>query len=106
MADAGFERALEQGAARAGVVAVVLERIRHGLGDHRVGREVQHGIDVVGREDPVEHLGIAGVPDHEVAVQHGLAEARRQIVEHDDALAGLAELADDVGADVPGASGY
>ncbi len=46
------------------------------------------------------HCGVARIADDELAVEHRLAESRRQIVEHDDLLAGLAELPDDVRADV------
>ena len=105
MANAGVQGALEQRAARARVVSIVLERIRNGLGHDRVRGEVHHGVDIVGGEDLVEHLRVAGIADDEVAVQHGLAEAGRQVVEHDDPLTGLAELAHDVRADVAGSSG-
>jgi hypothetical protein len=42
-----------------------------------VRSEVHHGVDVVGREDLVEHFRVAGVADDEVAVQNRLAEPGR-----------------------------
>src|SRR6185503_7872071 len=53
-----------------------------------------------------EAIGIAGIPDDEVAVEDRLPEPRRQIVENDDLLAGLTELPHDVRADVAGAPSY
>ena len=44
-------------------------------------------------------------PWTKLAVQHRAAKAGGQIVERDDALAALAELARDVAADVAGAAG-
>ena len=38
------------------------------------------------------------------AVQHGLLEARREVVEHDDLFACLAELSNDMRADIAGAA--
>ena len=105
MPNAGVQRALEQSSARTRVVAVVLERIRDGFGHDRVRGEVHHRIDVVGGEDLVEHFRVAGVADDEVAVEDGLAKPGRQIIEHDNSLTGLAELAHDVRADVASSSG-
>ena len=67
--------------------------------------EVHYGVDIVGGEDLVEHLRVAGVADDEVAIEHRLPKASRQIIQHDDPFTGLAELADDVGADVARSSG-
>jgi hypothetical protein len=57
-------------------------------------------IDVEPREQLFEAGGIAGIADDELAVEHRLAEARRQIIEDDDLLAGLAELPHDVRPDI------
>jgi hypothetical protein len=54
----------------------------------------------------IVHLAVAGVADHEFAVEHGLPKSSREVVEHDDVLAGFAELPYHVGADVAGAPGY
>ena len=48
---------------------------------------------------------VAGVADHEVTVEHGVAYALAQIVEHDDPVTALPELPDDVASDVAGARG-
>ena len=83
---------LEQRAARAGIVAVVLQRIGDRLRDDGVCGEVHDGVDLEAREQLLEALRVARVADDELAVEHRLAESGRQIVEHDDLLAGLAEL--------------
>jgi hypothetical protein len=102
---AGLGRALQQVARRAGVVAVVLERILAGLRHDGVRGEVHDRVDVVLREDARHEVAITGVADDELAVRHRLAKAGGQVVERHDALAGRAELAHDVAADVAGAAG-
>jgi hypothetical protein len=106
MPDVGFQAPLEQRPARGRVVAVVLERVGDRFRHDRVRGEVQHRVDVVAREDLLEAVRIARVADDEIAVEHGLAEARREVVEHDDRFAGLPELPDHVRADVTGAAGH
>src|SRR5687767_2257903 len=96
---------LEQRAARAGVVAVVLQRIRNGFRHDRVRGEVHDGIDGVTLEELREARGVAGVADDEIAMEYRVAKTRRQIVENNDLLAGFAELSHDVRADVASAPG-
>ena len=48
---------------------------------------------------------VAGVADHEVAVEHGVAHALAEVVEHDDPVTAPPELPDDVASDVAGAAG-
>ena len=67
--------------------------------------EVHHRVDPVLGSMRRNELAIAGVAHDERSVQHGLAEAGHEIVEHDDGLAGFAELSRYVAADVTCATG-
>ena len=75
MFDAGLGRGFEQRARRAGVVAVVLERVRDRLGDDRVRGEVDDGVDAVLGEQLVDELAIADIADDQRHVAHRLAKA-------------------------------
>jgi hypothetical protein len=66
---------------------------------------VHDGVDVVLGQDAGDEFLVAGVADYQFAVGHGFAETGGEVVEGDDALAGLAELAHHVAADVAGAAG-
>ncbi|GIX21854.1 MAG: hypothetical protein KatS3mg121_0637 [Gammaproteobacteria bacterium] len=102
VADAGFQ----QVARGAGVVAVILERVRHRFGHDGVRGEVHHrphGVLAQQARDPIQ---IAAVADHQFAVQHRRPEAGGQIVQHHHLFAGFAELPDHVAADVAGAAGH
>ncbi len=63
-------------------------------------------VDVEARKDLREAVRVARIADHEVAVENGLPKPSRQVVEDDDTLAGVAELPNDVGADVARAAGH
>ena len=105
MLDARLDAALEQRARGAGVVAVVFQRLAHRFGNDGVGRKVHHGVDAVAAQR-LEHRGAVADPgDHERSVEHRLAEAARQVVEHHHALAALTQLERDVTADVTGTAG-
>ena len=101
----GLHAAFEQVARGASVVAVVLERVGDGFRHDDVRGEVQHAFDLARAQQHRDHVAVGRVADHEVAVQHGRAEAGREVVEHDDVLAALTELANHVAADVAGAAG-
>ena len=105
MLDAGAVTLLEQVARRAGVVAVVLERIADRFGHDRVRGEVQHRVDLVLGQHTCDGFAIARIADDQWRAKHRAAIAGREIVEHDDAVAALAKLTDDVAADVTGATG-
>jgi hypothetical protein len=64
------------------------------------------GVDFVLR-DQSRHEGlVAGLPDDELhALRHRPVEAGREVVEDDDALAGIDECIDHVTADIAGAAG-
>ena len=94
----------EQRAARARIVAIVLERIGHGFGHDRVRCEVHDGIDVVLAEQSLEQALVAGVADDQLARCDRCLEARRKVVERNHVLARGAQLAHDVAADIPGAA--
>ena len=106
MAHAGGGAAREQAARRAGVVAVVLQRIAHRLGHDRVRGEMHDGVDRVLAEHALDQRAIADVADDELARRaYRFAKSGAEIVEHDDRLAALAQLQRDVAADVAGAAG-
>ena len=98
-------QACSKAARGAGVVAVVLERQRHGLGHDGVRGEVHDRIDLVLRQQPRHQRMIADIADDEFAGGDRLPEALAEIVEDDDLLAGLAQLPHHVAADVAGAAG-
>ena len=94
---------LEQVTRGAGVVAVVLERIRHRLRNDRVRGKVHHRLDRVLGEQPCDDFAVGRIADDQRRTEHRAAIAGREVVKHRRALAALDELADDVaaGADRP-----
>jgi hypothetical protein len=66
--------------------------------------EVHHRIDIVLAKEVLEQFGIASIADNELARRYSRLEAGGQVIERNDALARLAELSDDVAADVAGAT--
>ena len=56
-------------------------------------------------QDASDELAVAGVADDEWRVEHRGAKAGRKIVQHDGVCAQLAQLPNDVAADVSGAAG-
>ena len=69
-------------------------------------REVHHRVDLALAQQAADQLAIAGVADHQFAVDDRRAEARDESVEHGYGFVTLAELAYNVAADVPGATGH
>ena len=102
MFDAPGHRAFEQVPARAGVVAVIFERICHGFRHHRVRGEVHDGVDTVFRDQTGDQVTVTGVADHQLAVQHGRAKTGTEVVQGHDAFGVLTQLADDVAAYIAG----
>ena len=94
----------EQVACRAGVVAVIAQRVGNGFRHDRARSEMHHGIDAALTQQFVDANFITGIGDDELGTDHGLRESGAQIVDDDDALAGLDELQHDVAADVAGAA--
>src|SRR5690606_29746599 len=64
-----------------------------------------HRVDVVGAEQALQQGRVADVADHQLPVQHRIAVAGAEVVQHHDVLAALAELAHHVAADVAGTAG-
>ena len=56
-------------------------------------------------QQATDQFAVADVADDQWGIEHGLAKAGDQAVEHDDLLATFAQLQDDVAADVAGAAG-
>ena len=97
--------AVEQVARRAGVVAVILERIAHRFRYDGIGGEVHDGIDLVLSQHAVHQLAVADVADDQRRIAHRLAKAGVEIVEHHHALAARLQLQQHMAADVAGAAG-
>jgi hypothetical protein len=56
-------------------------------------------------DDAVDQRLVAGLADDQRhTLGHGPLEAGREIIEHDDVLAGIDQLIDHVAADIPGAA--
>ena len=105
LSHAGAVAALEQAAGGAGVVAVVLERVRDRLRHDGVRGEVHYRLDAVLRQHAIDQRAISGIAHHQRRVQHGAAISGAEIIEHDHALVALGELAHDVAANIAGAPG-
>ena len=60
---------------------------------------------VVLRKQPGHQRTVADIADDEFARGHRLPESPAQIVEDDDPFRGLAQLTNDMTADVPGTAG-
>ena len=95
----------EQRARAGGVVAVIFEWVADGLRDAERSGEMQHGVDVVLAQHPRDERGVGDIAQHEGRIEHGLAEAGAEVVEHHHALAALAQLQHRVAADVARAAG-
>ena len=66
---------------------------------------MQHRVDGVLFEERAHRGTVADAADHERGIEHRLAEAARQVIEHHHALAVRPQLQDCVAADVARASG-
>ena len=100
----GFEK--HEG--RGQVVGVILQRFGHGFAHHGVGGEVEHGGDLIAREDAGDDRRVSHVADDEfhIAGDEGIAVAVFEGIKDDDMFPGGAgEMADRVGTDVTGAAG-
>ncbi len=62
--------------------------------------KVHYRIDLVLIKNLANQLAVAGIADHELAVQNCLAKACRQIVQDDDSLIGFAQLSYDMTTNV------
>src|SRR5437899_489784 len=85
-----LEAALKERSGRAGVVAVVLERIAHRLRHDGAGGEMHHRVDAMRVERGAHGVAVADVADHERHIEHRLPEPAREIVENHQFTAELA----------------
>jgi hypothetical protein len=67
--------------------------------------KVHHGINIVCRKYLFQQFCVSRVTHDKLACRDGSVETCREIVERNDAFARSAELADDMAADVTGATG-
>src|SRR5690606_29386564 len=104
MLDPGLLAALQQIPGRAGVVAVVLERIRDRLRHDRVRREMHDRLDAVLAKHVGYELAISRIAHDERCSQDRRAKAGGQVIEDDDGFVALAKLANDVTTDVASAA--
>ncbi len=66
---------------------------------------MHHRVDLVLPQHPLDRGAVADLADDERRVEHRLAEAAREVIEHHHPLAARAQLQDHVRADVAGAPG-
>ena len=106
MPHAAFDRAFDQRARIGGVVAVIAERIAHRIRHHDRGGEMDDRLDVMLADELRHQRLVAGLADDE---RHAFGDrpamAGGQIVEHDDAFAGIGQFQHHLAADIAGAAG-
>jgi len=66
---------------------------------------VHHRLDLVLLQQGTHPGAVANVAGDEWCIEHRLAKSARQVIEHDYALAALAQLQGNVAADVARAAG-
>ena len=87
------------------IVVEIGQRLFHALAHQRTGREVEHRVDAVFAEDPVQGLGIANVAFMKAHARgHGPAMAGQEIVDDHGFLAAGQQGAYIMRADVPGSA--
>lgn len=100
--DTGVDGGVEEGERVGHIVAEILARVGDGLSDIAVGGEVHDGIDT--REHMMKFALVADVALDELEAFGELAEAGGKIVVDDDVIAGFAQGAGGMTADVTCAS--
>src|SRR5262249_57805417 len=86
-------------------VAIVSERVTHGFGNNNGRREVDDGVDPVFADQAGDEGLVAAVAgDQGRAFSDRPGEPGREIVEDDDALAGIAELEHHMTAAIAGSA--
>ena len=106
MPDAALDRGLDQGAGVGGVVAVIAERVLHRFRhDGRAG-EMDDRLDAVVLDQLGDERLVADIADdrQHLRRQRG-GKAGREVVEHDDALAGIDQRVHGMAADIACAAG-
>ena len=87
------------------IVAVIPRRLPNRFADVEKRREVHDREDVVAAQRAPYRRHVRDVPLDQFAVPDGLAMTGHQVVEHDDAMAGLLQRLGGVAADVARAAG-
>ena len=88
------------------VIEIIAERIANRVGNDNRGSEVNDCLDPMLTDQAGDQRLIASVADDKRGLfGHGPAKAGRQIVENDNALAGIDKLQNHVTADVAGTAG-
>ena len=103
--DLVLDAGLQQSARGTGVVAVVLERLRHRLRHDGVGRKVHDRVHPVIHQQPRHQCLVPDIADDEFARGHRLPETTAEVIEDDHLFGGLAQLPHHVAADVAGTAG-
>jgi hypothetical protein len=104
--DAALHRGIQEAAGRHGVVAVIAERIAHRIRHHDGAGEMNDALDAVLGDHACDEVFIAGVADEQRhAFRQEGGESGGQIVDHDDAFAGLRQRMNHVTSDIAGATG-
>jgi len=67
---------------------------------------VHHRADAVLAQYFEHHIAVADLTDDEGGIEHRLAKAPRQVIEHDHPFAPGAKLKHDVTTDIAGAAGH
>ena len=100
------DRALDQRAGVGSVVEIIAERIANQVGNDNGGGEVNDCLDTMLTDQAGDQRLITSVADDKRGLLgYGPAKAGRQIVENDNALAGIDKLQNHVTADVAGTAG-
>ena len=106
MLDAGRDRALDQRARLDGVVEIIAERIATDSGTTIEPAKWMIALNAMLADDGAHEILVADIADDQRRLRrHRPAEAGRQIVEDDDALAGVDEFENHMAADIAGAAG-
>src|ERR1700722_16864267 len=103
--DAIVETRLQQGPRGAGVVPVILERQSDRFGHDGMRREMHDRIDLVLRQELRHQRLVAYLAHHQLAGGHRLAKALAEIVGPAHAPPRLAQLPNDMTADIAGSAG-
>ncbi len=106
VADARVGHGLEQDGKALHVLVVVVHRLLDGLADLLLARQVHHAGDLVLADDLLQGQPVEDGTDHQRnALRYAVLVARGEVVEDDDLLPREPHRADDVRADVSGATG-
>src|SRR6202012_944869 len=99
-ADLALDLDVEQAARGHGVVAVIPERVAYRVRHYDRSSEMDDAFDFVRMDDALDEVFVGGVADEQRhAFGQEVGKAGRQIVDHDDAFAGIDQRANHVTSD-------